>query len=97
MTWVIVFVVVVVVIGTVWIGNTVRWTRRTGQLKRKSPLDWGPGNYESKPAAEHAADRQFVADRLEAHGIQADRLDAERVEAERVRAERVQAERRDAA
>lgn len=58
MLWIIVFVVVIVLVGGFWIGNTIRWTRRNGQLGRKSPLSWKPSSYESKPAEEHEADRE---------------------------------------
>jgi hypothetical protein len=43
MTWVIVAIVVIVVVAAVWIGNTVWWTRRHGNLARRSPKIVGKG------------------------------------------------------
>ena len=43
MTWVIVAIVVIAVIAVVWIGNTVWWTKRHGNLARRSPKIVGEG------------------------------------------------------
>ena len=40
----IVFIAVVVVLLGIWIGNTVRWTRRNGTLARRSPRMRGDGH-----------------------------------------------------
>lgn len=42
--WTIVFVIVVVVILAVWIGNTIRYTRANNNLGRKSPKMFGRGD-----------------------------------------------------
>lgn len=46
MTWVIVAIVVIAVVAIVWIGNTVWWTKRNGNLARKSPKIVGKGGPE---------------------------------------------------
>jgi hypothetical protein len=43
MTWVIVAIVVIAVVAAVWIGNTVRWTKRNDNLARRSPKMFGKG------------------------------------------------------
>jgi uncharacterized membrane protein len=39
--WIVVAVVVLAVIAAVWIGNTVRWTKRNNNLARRSPKLFG--------------------------------------------------------
>jgi len=46
MVWVIVAIVVIAVIAIVWIGNTVWWTKRNGNLARTSPKLVGKGGPE---------------------------------------------------
>jgi len=58
MVWVIVFIVGVVLIGGFWIGNTIRWTKQNNNLKRQSPLNWSPDNYESRPEIREANRRR---------------------------------------
>lgn len=56
MTWVIVAIVVIVVVAAVWIGNTVWWTKRHGNLARRSPKIVGKGgprvDERNRPSAE---------------------------------------------
>lgn len=39
--WIVVFIVIVVAIAALWIGNTVRWTKRNRNLERRSPKTFG--------------------------------------------------------
>ena len=39
--WIVVAVVAIAAVYGVWIGNTVRWTRRNGNLARRSPRMFG--------------------------------------------------------
>ncbi|WP_336027231.1 hypothetical protein [Geodermatophilus sp. FMUSA9-8] len=39
--WIVVAVVAIAAVYGVWIGNTVRWTKRNGNLARRSPGIFG--------------------------------------------------------
>jgi hypothetical protein len=41
--WIVVAVVAIAAVYGLWIGNTVRWTSRNGNLRRRSPKAFGNG------------------------------------------------------